>query len=159
MNQLLSRDEYYAKRGDIPADVCVLCSMEQVVIATAKHWDWVAALAPYWKYQTMLVPKRHIAKVSDLSAEEMGEFLELHDQIVASYRDAEITFKDGTKLQNVLIFWRHRYTLYNDAINANNIDHLHIHFACDREHFLDPITEADAASWNPKIFEGKLFAE
>jgi diadenosine tetraphosphate (Ap4A) HIT family hydrolase len=154
--KLLSRSEYYARRTELDPKICMLCSGEQVVLQDMNNWTWVAALAPYWKFHTMLVPKRHISRIKELNVDEWHEFLMLQERIVEIYRDSGLKFTDGTKLENVLIFWRHRYQLYNPKLKANNVDHLHVHFACDREHFLDPISDEDASAWEIKTFLGKL---
>lgn len=130
--------------------------MEQVVLHKGKKWNWVAALAPYWKYHTMLVPNRHISKISEINAIEWKEFLELHDKIIELYKESDIRFDDSTQMQNILVFWRQRYQLYNSVLGTNNVSHLHIHFASDREHFLDPISDDNATSWDIDVFKDKI---
>ena len=153
---LLSRSEYYADRKNLDPAVCVLCNSEQIVLASGKHWDWVAAKAPYWKYHTMLVPKRHITMIGEINPEEWEEFIDLHNKITYIYDNSSLTMENGEPLQNVLIFWRKRHILFNKTLQANNVDHLHIHFACDREHFLDPISDEHAALWDVNIFRDKI---
>lgn len=156
MIRLLKRQEWYEIRKNTPEGSCNLCDGQQIVLGESTHWVWVAALAPYWKHHTMLIPRRHITEVSQLTSHEWQDFCEQERKVVNIYKSFVKVDASGQDLNNVLIFWRHRNDMINPILNMNELDHLHIHFTYDRNHFLDPISDQDAASWDTHEFQNKF---
>lgn len=104
--KLLSRDEYYQqRRTKAGQNKCVLCYEPQVVLGETEHWTWVAALAPYWQYHTMILPKRHIKEMNQLSDTEWSEFKNIEKAATNIYKKNEAVDEEtGVILQNVLLF-------------------------------------------------------
>ena len=66
---MLSREEYEKWYKKIPANECTFCNWQkyQIVLKEFDNWIWIACNAPYWRYHTMILPKRHFVKYSDMS--------------------------------------------------------------------------------------------
>jgi diadenosine tetraphosphate (Ap4A) HIT family hydrolase len=75
--KILSRQEYYEERKKSTSPECVLCHQKQLVLGETKYWRWIAARAPYWKYHTMIVPKRHFVELYEINDEEWNELKKL----------------------------------------------------------------------------------
>src|SRR5680860_660919 len=139
--QLLSRDDYYAHTQGKISKMCPFCHERQIVLHNGKEWTWIASIAPYVRYHTMLVPKRHVTKVSELTVSEWKEFNLLHDKISDAYQQKEVTWTDtDEEIENIIFAWRYRRRLKNKKLNTQNLDHLHLHIVPDRDHFLDPLS-------------------
>ena len=156
--KLITREQYYATRKTANKDgLCEFCNKEQIILHETNYWLWIAGLAPYWKYHTMLLPKRHIVEIHEINNKEWGELKSLEKSIIRLYKSSEIiNQKNNLPLENVLVFFRQRLNLHNPVLNSRNLDHLHIHFTFDLDHFLDPISHSDAHEWDIEIFKNKL---
>ncbi len=159
--KLLTREEYYKKRQEQVTDnECALCNSEQILLGATANWKWIASSAPYWQYHTMIMPKRHITEIFEISDLEWHELKQLEKLIVRKYKKLRV--KDpvtGVALENVLVFFRQRLNYFNGTSKINNLDHLHLHFTFDREHFLDPISHKNASMWDINVLKNSLDKE
>lgn len=127
---LISRKEYEEFVKTIPEGACLLCEpQKQIVLGDSKHWIWIANISPYWKYHTMLVPKKHINYFSELNQEELLDFQKFHRQLCRHLLSLELTHSDGKKVNQFLTMFRES-TDHNDP-SYYKTDHLHIHLVPD----------------------------
>lgn len=148
--ELITRSEYEEWLARIPAGSCPLCEWRtyQFVLHEAKHWIWIACRAPYWKYHTMLVPKRHFREMSDVSIVEMGELVETYALVVTKLRSLRLAI-DGRPISKFLLFWRLRDEPAGDPRVPARLVHFHLHVTPDRDGLLDPVLEREACDWDP----------
>jgi diadenosine tetraphosphate (Ap4A) HIT family hydrolase len=159
--RLISRNEYYKNRQEVSnKENCALCDNKQIVLGSSTSWTWIASSAPYWKYHTMIVPKRHIVEIFEINDKEWSELKQLEKLIVRKYKQIKaLNPATNTPFENVLVFFRQRLNLHNPVLNAKNLDHLHLHFTFDKDHFLDPISDNDAHTWDIGVFNNSLDKE
>ena len=83
--KLMSRVEYDAWLKGLPDNFCPFCDWRnsQIVLYEGHTWVWVANIAPYWRYHTMFIPKRHITELTEVTVTEMGEFFDMYLRAVA----------------------------------------------------------------------------
>lgn len=134
MRKLLSRKEYEEYVKNIPKDVCQLCFIEnQITLGESVYWYWIANISPYWKWHTMLVPKRHETDMDSLSQEEFLDYQNFHRRVVRHLRDLNLVHDDGKEIDQFITMVRSRF---NDVPNGSTYykpDHLHIHIVPDKE--------------------------
>ncbi len=72
----MAREKYEEFVKTIPAGMCLFCEYEkyQIIIKEWKYWFWIQPISSYFKYHTMLCPKRHVRYLCKLSEEEKNEF-------------------------------------------------------------------------------------
>jgi hypothetical protein len=151
---LLSREEYEEWVRQIPLNTCPFCEWRkyQYVLHQGGYWLWIACRAPYWKYHTMFIPKRHFQEMNEMTVVEMGELIELYSLAVKRCRESNLEL-NGKLVKKFLFFWR----LRDDPMEERNIRprmvHFHMHFTPDREGLLDAVLDADACDWDPQKLE------
>src|SRR5680860_861547 len=119
--QLLSRDDYYAHTQGKISKMCPFCHERQIVLHNGKEWTWIASIAPYVRYHTMLVPKRHVTKVSELTVSEWKEFNLLQKKISNENKKKKVTgLKTNKKIEKIIFAWRYRRRLKNKKLNTQN---------------------------------------
>ncbi len=141
----MSRVEYdkWYKTQD-PA-VCGFCHLDrQIVLKEFDHWVWIANFAPYWRYHTMLLPRRHFVKFSDMTFAEAGELPKVVDYGEKKMIDAKLLRTDGTLIQKMVYFWRYRFNRFDPISGTVRPDHFHIHLAPDKDHLWDPTLDKKA---------------
>ncbi len=84
----MPRKAYYAFAKKLPKDICLFCEYEsfQVVIREWKHWVLIQDIAPYFHWQSILIPKRHICSLDDFRPGEKREFWKAGSEIIEAYR-------------------------------------------------------------------------
>lgn len=145
-HRLLSRSEYEQWLKQLPSNYCAFCQWEpnQYVLKEGVHWLWIANLAPYWRYHTMLVPKRHVIRLTDLTVTETGEMYEMLEMSVDKLRAAQLRNVDGTPIKKFIFFWRLRDDTFDYLSGNIRPDHLHLHVTPDRDHLFDPVLDGQA---------------
>lgn len=144
--KLLSREEYETWLKSMPKDYCAFCDWpkNQIVLREGRNWVWIANIAPYWRYHTMLITKRHIKEMTEMSLSEMGELAEMYNHIINKFRKCQLKRTDGSEVKKYVFFWRLRDDLYDPVSGNLRPDHFHIHLAPDKDHLWDPVIEKDA---------------
>ncbi len=128
---LISRDDYEQWTKNIPEDHCPICHVnEQILLGETEHFIWIANISPYWKYHTMIVPKRHIDYFSKLNHEEIFDFQKFLKQITKHLLSLGLTYDDGSPLTQFL-------TMFRESADKNKsgyykMDHLHIHLVPEK---------------------------
>ena len=122
---------------------CPFCESEtQWILAANAHWYWSACLAPYWKFHTMIVPRRHIESPHEIDRdEEFKDYLEINEIAASGYR--------SSGFRRTASYTRHREDPFEIETNTPRLTHLHIHVFPDRAGLLDPVLDADARDWDP----------
>lgn len=138
-HKLQTREEYEEYLRAYPKDRCPFCDWphEQIVLHEGRNWVWIYNRFPYWKNQTMLLPKRHIKEITELSVSEMGELIEMYDHAITKFRDEGI----GDKY---VMFWRLRDRQIDSISGNKRPAHLHINLVTDRDHLWDPLIDPEA---------------
>lgn len=145
MKKLLSRGrEYNTWKSKLPKGVCTFCEWRkyQIPLKEFDNWVWVANIAPYWHWHTMLVSKRHLVEFGEINIEEMGELVKALKYVQNKYNKAHLKDKNGKSIENFVYFWRFRKQLVIDG--EIKCLHFHLHFAPQIEHSWDPTLEKDA---------------
>ena len=152
--KLLSRREYEGWLKAMPPDYCAFCDwrVNQIVLEETPHWLWIANRAPYWRYHTMFVSKRHLRELGELNVSEVGGLVDIYTHAIERFRKAKLARADGTSIQKYVLFWRLRDNLM-DVVSGNmRPDHFHIHLAPDKDHLWDPIVDEGAVDIDMKKF-------
>ena len=128
-------------------DYCAFCDWRenQIVLKEGRGWLWIANCAPYWRYHTMFITKRHVKELSELSITEMGELIEFYAYAIERFRKAKLSRPDGTEIKKYVFFWRLRDDLFDPISGNKRPDHFHIHLAPDKDHLWDPVIDKDAS--------------
>lgn len=126
----------YKSAKDKDCGFCVGFPAEQL-LKEYSSFNWVMAKSPYWSFKvptkkglktiathTMLIPKRHIKKLSDLNREESYEFTQLYGEISDIYD--KLPTRLSTKVPTAQLL-----TMVRKYDNPRHItaEHLHIHFS------------------------------
>jgi len=153
--KMLSREEYEKWYKKIPANECTFCNWQkyQIVLKEFDNWIWIACNAPYWRYHTMILPKRHFVKYSDMSFKEAAELVSIVDYGEKKMLDSKLKRKDGTLIEKVIYFWRFRFNRFDPVSNNIRPDHWHLHLTPDRDHIFDPTLEKDACKVDISILK------
>jgi diadenosine tetraphosphate (Ap4A) HIT family hydrolase len=156
MDKLLSRPEYDKFMQDLPDGKCTFCEWEtyQIVLKEFDQWLWIANIAPYWKYHTMIMPKRHFEKYSDMTFMEAGELVKVIDYGEKKILDAKLLRDDGSLIEKVVYFWRHRFNRYDPISGTIRPSHFHLHLSPDKDRLWDSILDQSANSWDVNILKG-----
>lgn len=139
----MNRKEYLEWSKTLTGEGCMLCDWEkqQIVLNEFAHWVLVYSVAPYKKYNMMLVPKRHIEFMHDVSGEE---FEDLRFVMARCY---DYFHRISTNSEYMWL-WRTRDETFGSKPGeklGKRLNHLHLHFIPEVTRWLDPILEADAA--------------
>ncbi|MEA2701835.1 MAG: hypothetical protein QOE22_544 [Candidatus Parcubacteria bacterium] len=120
---------------------CAFClPQEPFVIKDYLHWSWIFNKYPYWKYNTMLILKRHITSFSELSNQELQELRYAEGDIEARYIRSGIVGPESSFGTELLMFWRRRV----DSPIKKSVEHLHLHIAPEFEGAWSSILHQDA---------------
>lgn len=146
----MSRDQYEKWIRTIPTGICVFCHPDkypQTILYKTQNWAWIAALSPYWKYHTMLIPFKHYVDIDEFSDDDLHEMIKIFRYARDKFLNAGLKYDDGKLVYQYLFFWRirDRKTVGNVA-SARKPSHFHLHLAPDRDTLIDPIMDNDAYS-------------
>jgi diadenosine tetraphosphate (Ap4A) HIT family hydrolase len=138
----LARPDYLEWSKTLPKEGCMLCDWQdwQLVLKEYDHWVWVYSCAPYKKFNSMLIPKRHIEYMHEVN---WKEFLDL-TFIMKEMYEIFHTINDGSEY---VWLWRTRddnFDKEGTKKKGKRLSHLHIHFMPEASRFLDPALESDA---------------
>lgn len=149
VKQLMDRKEYDRWLEKLPKGVCTFCEWEkyQILLKEFKHWVWIANIAPYWKYHTMIISKRHFEKYAAMTpseAEELGRVIDYGGKKII---DSKLCRDDGSLIEKVVYFWRFRVNNFDMVSGTVRPTHFHVHLVQDRDHLWDPIIKGSACDW------------
>lgn len=145
--KLLTREEYDTVFSPaIPKDLCTFCAWEeyQIVLKEFTHWIWIANLAPYWWWHTMVIPRRHFVEFDEQSYKENAELLDVLSHVKRKMLDANLKKSDGTPVKKIVHFWRYRLDRFDKVSGMMRQNHFHVHITPDKDHLWDPILDLDA---------------
>jgi len=127
---LISREEYEEFVKSIPSGHCPLCKVnEQIYLGESEHWVWIANISPYWKYHTMLIPKKHVHYLSELNKDELYDFQQFLKLVSKHLLKLGLKYDNGKKINQFLTMFRE--SCDNDDPSYYKTDHLHIHMVPD----------------------------
>ena len=144
--KMLSRQEYDKWIATLPKDKCTFCEWEQyqIVLKEFKHWVWIANIAPYWYWHTIILSKRHFVEFHDQSFQEVAELLTVLDYTKKKFIDAKLYRKTGELVEKFVYFWRLRLNRFDPISKTVRPDHFHIHLAPDKDHLWDSTLDENA---------------
>lgn len=147
---LMSRESYDKWLESLPANLCTFCEWRryQIVLRETDSWIWILNRAPYWRYHTMFVPKRHVEQMSELSVVEIGELFSMYESAVEVFRDFEHDISSDDFNGKFIFFWRFRGRIDGEYVDQRKIDHFHLHLAPDKERMFDPILVNGASNYD-----------
>lgn len=134
MAELLSRGEYEEMIKKIPKDICIFCdSRYQITLGFSQYWWWVACIAPYWRYHTMFVPKRHIEDITEITTQEFIDLQNFYLKVKKHLLSLNLKHNDGKPMDQFIFMIRIREENILGGSTFYKPKHLHIHFCPDRE--------------------------
>ncbi len=149
--QPIGRNEYEKWISSIPDGICVFChpqKYKQIVLKEGKNWTWIVALAPYWKYHTIIIPRKHYTDIDEIPNLEFAEMISLFRYARNKFLNANFTYDDGTPIYQYLFFWRIRDASKIDLVHAKKPSHFHLHLTPDRDHLIDLIMDKQAYNFD-----------
>lgn len=127
---LISRSDYEQFVKTIPIGHCPLCHIEeQIALGESDYWYWIANISPYWKYHTMLIPKRHVHYFSELSTDELVDFQKFLRRVIKHLLRLKLTYDNGKSINQIITMFRES-TDFDDP-SYYKTDHLHVHLSPD----------------------------
>ena len=146
MAKLMNRDQYNKWLKKLPKNYCTFCNWKeyQIVLKEGWRWIWVANLAPYWYWHTMLVPKRHFVEYNEMNDKEAVELRDMFDYAINRYREEKLLREDGSQIKKYVFFWRLRDDTYDPISKVKRPNHFHIQIAPDKDHLWDPTLDKNA---------------
>lgn len=147
---LLSRNEYATWLKSLAPGACPFCEWwrYQIVLHEGAHWLWIACRAPYWRFHTMLVPKRHFKELAEVAVVEIGELLGMYSSAMQKLKSISPTVS-GEPIDRYLMFWRLRESAWESKTETRRMEHFHMHLVPDLPGRFDPILDPDAHTWDP----------
>ncbi|MCB9805715.1 HIT domain-containing protein [Candidatus Nomurabacteria bacterium] len=134
MNKLLSRKEYEELVKSFSDGYCPLCDLgKQIVLGESDYWVWIANLSPYWKFHTMLIPKRHISDFTDLKIEELEDLQIFYKRIIKHFLSLGIKQDSGSNVDQFVLMIRTRFDSVENGSTYYKPVHLHLHLVPDKE--------------------------
>ena len=151
--KLLSRKEYYTLLRENPNASCSFCDYDnkQIIIAKSQYWVWIVCLAPYWKWHTMFIIKRHVDKIEEVSLEEFTDLTKFKQLAEKRYKENVKKLEDGDPIDMFFYFWRERENGIDKHFKLKKSIHLHLHMVPERDGTLDKITDPEAKDFNFKL--------
>ncbi len=123
MDKPQPREEYKNHLSKLE-DRCAFCEMSpDLNIKEYKYWIWAFSAFPYRKQHTLLIPKRHILRFSDLLENEILELKKISEDLEVSYRKSKIISEKSEFGDQIFMTWRSRENSEKKAPVA----HFHIH--------------------------------
>ena len=155
MKSLMTRDQYDRWLKELPPNVCTFCDWKkhQIILREFEYWVWVASIAPYWKYHTMILSKRHFEKFGDMTFKEAGELPGVIDYGEKRILESKLKREDGTLIEKVVYFWRYRFNRFDSITGTIKPAHFHLHLTPDRDHLWDPVIDLEADKWDIEILK------
>lgn len=153
---LKSRKEYSTHALSLDEEgICGFCEIKQeLIIAKYKHWILMYSEFPYWKYNTILISRRHVDKFSDLFSEEVSELTNITNEIDFMYKESGIIGENSPFGVQLLMFWRSRFV---DPFK-NYVAHFHLHICPEFEKSWDDILDDNAQNIDIDLLK-KVFRE
>jgi hypothetical protein len=113
--ELITRAEYKVWLSQLGPKECPFCKWRQYqhLLYEGNYWLWVSCRAPYWKYHTMLIPKRHFRRLDQMTVVETGELIQTYGIALKKLRRSRLEI-DGQRVNQFLFFWRLRDQLFED---------------------------------------------
>jgi|GEM_PF-1482331 len=119
------------------AGACAFCRMaEHLDIERLAAWTWVYAAFPYRRYHTLLVPKRHVTRFSELRSEELSELVEAVALAEERYLAAGIVGEPPAAGGHLVLSWRLRAAFDPTKQSVQHL-HLHLYPRPDGQHDVD----------------------
>jgi len=147
--KLGTRDDYEAYLKE-HSDKCTFCDWphEQIVLHEGRNWVWIYNRFPYWNAYTVIVPKRHIVEFTEVSIDELAEFLEMYKYALNRFREAGVAKK-------YILQWRLRDELIDSISGNRRPDHFHANFVADKDHLYDPTIDPNAINFDYTVLIDK----
>jgi len=135
MSKLMTREQYNEYIKNYAG--CAFCHYDedQIILKEFEHWVWIANIAPYVPYHTLIIPKRHFTEFEDQTFKEAGELLSV-------LHFAKKKLLDLKEVDRVVHFWRFRDE--NAPVEALKIPHFHLNLMPDKEGSWNPILNPEA---------------
>ncbi len=88
MKKLISRTEYIDFIKTNTNSTCQFCDIKyQILLKEYKAFYWLVSISPYFKYHTILVPKRHFENYGEMNEIEMNELRNIYNDIKKDSRN------------------------------------------------------------------------
>jgi len=138
----LERGEYLEWSKLLPDKGCMLCDWQdwQLVLKEYNNWVWVYSCAPYKKWNSMLIPKRHIEYMHELTPSEWQDFSCIMQEMYGVFH----TINDESEY---IWLWRTRdknFDKESTKKKGKRFSHLHVHFMPEASRWIDPALDPQA---------------
>lgn len=119
--QLNSFVDYYKSHGSHM--LCDLLDHElrqnKRIVAQNEHFVAIIPFFARFVYEVYIIPRRHVARISDLTAEEAAAWAEIHNEIIVRFDNLyKMSFPNITMLQNAA----------TNGMPENDLFHFHVEF-------------------------------
>lgn len=116
---------------------CLLCdASQQIVIQEFDKFLWISSISPYWKFNTMVIPKRHVEQFHQFTTEELTDLQEITEYVTEQYIRLDYHRGDEHPAHdNVIFFWRFR----DPARNVKKTAHLHLYVVPNPDQIFGPV--------------------
>ena len=120
---------------------CFICqNYSQFLIKEYKYWAWIDKIRAYVRYDTMLIPKRHITCFTDLTIEELQEWNQMvYSDIFNIFRKAHVRGSHGNLVDRMAVMLHVRDKYVEKGKYKDRPEHLHFHLTPDHDHFFDSV--------------------
>ncbi len=145
--EIKSRKDYLKKLNYLNKEkICGFCNIKkEFIIKEFKNWIWVFSEFPYWKYNTIIISKKHKTNFSELTSREVSELKDIFVFAENSYKKADIVKDDSTWGMDIL--WRQRAKTNGYETRS----HIHIHLCPQPEGRFNPILDNKSHKIKPEL--------
>ena len=152
MKPLMPRDDY--QKWFESSNSCLLCQPdEQIVLKEYKHWLFIVNRAPYRRYHTMIIPKRHVKHLHRLNYQETITLPKVYQDVMKRYKSTGVKLEDGEKPDRYLVMI---HASQEGLETKERPEHLHIHFLPYRTGLLSPLMLPETIKFKLDSFIKKI---
>jgi len=157
MIKLMGRTDYQ-KWFNLYKQACLLCQpKKQIILAEYDHWLLILNKAPYRRYHTMLMPKKHIKYFQDLNVEQLVDYQKSLKDTLDRFEKADIRLENGEKPPRFLVMIHAAYESWEAADGTNTRpEHLHVHVMPYITGLLDSIVDPEVLNIDHNSFVKKI---
>ena len=113
---------------------CPFCDIQkQIILGKSKHWTWVANIAPYWRYNILIVPKKHRLDFDELEMEELIDLQKFYKKIIKHLLSLNLKHTNGKVMKYFMFMIRTRKYEQIGKNGYNKSNHLHVNLCPDGE--------------------------
>jgi diadenosine tetraphosphate (Ap4A) HIT family hydrolase len=152
MASIKNRDQYSLKLKELDIEKkCGFCNLkDEFILKEYEYWIWVYSEFPYWKYNTIVISKKHKVKFADLLPEELSELKTIFIEAENAFVKSGIMPQESSWGMDIL--WRQRVAMEGYETRS----HIHIHLCPHQEGLFTSILDPEAHLINTNLLKEVL---